>query len=208
MELALIDFDHTVTTCDTYARFLRRVATPAQLASARWKVGPWVAGYRLGLVSAARLRERVTRLVFTGREAAPLARQAQVYAGQVLPGLLRPEMMQRIAWHRECGHRLVLVSGSLDLYLRPWCERHGLELLCNRLEEIDGHYTGRYLGGDQGARKVDAIRAHCDLSGFKRIHAYGDSREDRAMLALADEAWYRGRRLRGQERTGRVVAGR
>ena len=27
LELALFDFDHTVTTCDTYGRFLRRVAT-------------------------------------------------------------------------------------------------------------------------------------------------------------------------------------
>ena len=30
MELALFDFDHTVTTCDTYGRFLRRVATAEQ----------------------------------------------------------------------------------------------------------------------------------------------------------------------------------
>ncbi|MBB4126343.1 phosphoserine phosphatase [Xanthomonas translucens] len=30
--LALFDFDHTVTTTDTYSRFLRRVATPQQLA--------------------------------------------------------------------------------------------------------------------------------------------------------------------------------
>lgn len=34
MELALFDFDHTVTTCDTYGRFLRRVATAEQLAQA------------------------------------------------------------------------------------------------------------------------------------------------------------------------------
>lgn len=55
MHLALFDFDHTVTTCDTYARFLRKVATPAQLAAAKWQVGPWVLGYRLGVVSAAAL---------------------------------------------------------------------------------------------------------------------------------------------------------
>lgn len=40
MDLALVDFDHTVTTCDTYARFLRSVATPQQIAAARWTVGP------------------------------------------------------------------------------------------------------------------------------------------------------------------------
>ncbi|RBC05729.1 HAD-IB family hydrolase, partial [Xanthomonas oryzae pv. oryzae] len=30
MHLALFDFDHTITTCDTDGRFLRKVATPAQ----------------------------------------------------------------------------------------------------------------------------------------------------------------------------------
>ena len=35
MELALFDFDHTVTAGDSYGRFLRRIATPQQLARAR-----------------------------------------------------------------------------------------------------------------------------------------------------------------------------
>ncbi len=66
MELALVDFDHTVTTCDTYGRFLRRLATPGQLARARWTIGPWVAGYRLGLVSASALRVRATGATLPG----------------------------------------------------------------------------------------------------------------------------------------------
>lgn len=195
MDLALIDFDHTVTTCDTYSRFLRSVATPRQQADARWSVGPWLAGYRVGLVSAAALRTRVTRIAFAGRDAAEIGAAARSYADNVLPGLLRPQMMERIAWHRGRGDALVLVSGSLDLYLRPWCERHGLELLCNRLETADGRLTGRYLGGDRGAHKAADIRARYELSRYARIHAYGDSREDRPMLALAHERWYRGRRV-------------
>ena len=195
MDLALVDFDHTVTTCDTYGRFLRSIATPAQRASARWSIGPWVAGYRVGLVSAAALRIRVTRLAFTGRDAAGVEAAARRYAEEELPGLVRPAMLERLAWHRDRGDTVVLVSGSLDSYLRPWCERHGLELLCNRLEAVDGRLTGRYLGGDRGRHKASDIRARYDLSRYARIHAYGDSREDRPMLALAHERWYRGRQL-------------
>ena len=194
MNLALVDFDHTVTTCDTYARFLRGIATPRQLAAAKWQVGPWLAGYRLGLVSAAALRIRVTRMAFAGRTPAEVADAGTRYAAEVLPGLQRPEMMERIARHRDDGDTVVLVSASLDAYLQPWCERHGLELLCNRLETAaDGRLSGRYLGGDRGAHKAADIRARYDLSAYARIYAYGDSREDRPMLALAHERWYRGR---------------
>ena len=195
MQLALFDFDHTVTTYDTYSRFLRQVATPNQLQAAKWTVGPWLLGYRVELVSAAAIRKRVTREVFTGRDAAEIAKAGQRYAGQSLPDMLRPEAMQRIAWHQGQGHAVAIVSASLDLYLQPWCERHGLDLLCNRLETGQGRLTGRYAGRDIGPVKAEEIRARYDLSRYERIHAYGDSREDRSMLALAHERWYRGRRI-------------
>ena len=196
MQLALFDFDHTVTTHDTYARFLRRVATPAQLARARWAVGPWLLAYRAGLISAEAMRARVTLLVFRDRDREEIAAHGEPFAQQALPPLLRPEAMARIDWHRAQGHHLVLVSGSLDLYLQPWCRQHGLELICNRLaEDGRGRLTGRYEDGDCGPHKAARIKARYDLPSYERIHAYGDSREDRAMLALAHERWYRGRRI-------------
>lgn len=195
MHLALFDFDHTVTNCDTYSRFLRRVATRKQLTQAKWSVGPWLAGYRLGLVSARDIRARVTRLAFHGREAQEVAAHGEPYAREILPGLLRPEMMQRIAWHQANGHTVAVVSASLDLYLQPWCAQHGLALICNRLEAHAGRLTGRYADADCGPHKAREIRARYDLSQYQRIHAYGDSREDRPMLALAHERWYRGQRI-------------
>ena len=194
-DLALVDFDHTVTTCDSYARFLRSIATPRQRARAPWTVGPWMAAYKLRLLSAAALRRRVTRIVFSGRDIAEVKAAGQRYADQQLPALLRPEMMARIAWHRARGDTVVLVSGSLDAYLRPWCDAHGLALICNRLAVVDGRCTGHYLHGDRGEHKADDIRAAYDLSTFARVHAYGDSREDRPMLALAQERWWRGHRI-------------
>lgn len=195
MELALFDFDHTVTTCDTYGRFLRRVATPEQLAQAWWKVGPWLLAYRLKLISAARIRARVTRLTFSNRHSEDIATQAAGYARDVLPGVVRPQMLEQIRWHLQQRHTVVIVSGSLDLYLRPWCESLGVGLICNRLESRDGRLTGRYADGDCGPRKAEHIRQRYDLSRFQRIHAYGDSSEDRPMLALAHDRWYRGKPL-------------
>ena len=194
-DLALVDFDHTVTTCDSYARFLRSIATPRQRARAPWTVGPWMAAYKLRLLSAAALRRRVTRIVFSGRDIAEVEAAGRRYADQQLPALLRPEMMARIAWHRARGDIVVVVSGSLDAYLRPWCDAHGLALICNRLAMVDGRCTGHYLHGDRGEHKADDIRAAYDLSTFARVHAYGDSREDRPMLALAQERWWRGHRI-------------
>jgi len=194
-DLALFDFDHTITHADSFGRFLRDLATPRQLASAKWTMGPWLAGYRLGLVSARQLRQRVLRLALAGRAEAEIREQGLRHAREVLPGMLRPEMMQRIASHRDRGDTVVLVSASLDVYLQPWCEQHGLELICNRLEASEGVLTGRYHDGDCGPHKARLIRARYDVDAFRQVHAYGDSPEDLGMLALAGQRWYRGRQV-------------
>jgi HAD superfamily hydrolase (TIGR01490 family) len=195
MDLALVDFDHTVTTCDTYSPFLRRVATPAQLSTAKWTVGPWLLCYRLRLVSAAALRTRVTRLTFAGRDPAEIEAAGKRHAHDMLPGVLRPAMMERIGWHQARGDTVVIVSASLDVYMQPWCDAHGLMLICNRLDVAGGRLTGRYLGGDRGAHKAADILTRYDLASFDRVHAYGDSSEDKPMLALAQERWWRGHRV-------------
>ncbi|UNA35862.1 HAD-IB family phosphatase [Klebsiella variicola subsp. variicola] len=56
--------------------------------------------------------------------------------------------MQRIAWHQARGDTVVVVSASLDVYLRPWCQQHHLELLCSEVEFQNGAATGKYQGGD------------------------------------------------------------
>ena len=195
MQLALFDFDNTLTDCDGYSRFLRRIATTQQLAQARWTIGPWLLGYRLGLVSAQRIRARATRVAMAGRDAAEIANHASAYARDVLPATLRPQMLQRLHWHLAQQHEVVVVSGSLDLYLQPWCQPFGLALICNRLEVENGRLTGRYAGQDIASDKAQQIRARYDLRHYRRIYAYGDSREDKPMLALADERWWRGRQI-------------
>ncbi|MGB3393641.1 MAG: HAD family hydrolase [Stenotrophomonas sp.] len=195
MQLALFDFDHTITSGDSYGHFLRRVATPEQRAQGWWRVGPWLLAYRLKLISAERIRARVTSQVFTGRHAGEIAQMAADFGREHIPGIVRPEMLEQLHWHKQQGHAIVVVSASIDLYLRQWCEELGLELICNRLETDGERLTGRYAGGDCGPRKVAHIRQRFDLSHYTRIHAYGDSREDKPMLALAHECWYRGKPL-------------
>ena len=195
IKLALFDFDHTITTVDTYGRFLRHIARPEQLARARWHIGPMLAGYRLGLVSARRLRARVTRFAFQHGCEETIREEGTRFARAIPPMWLRPEMEQRIAWHQSQGDTVVVVSGSLDVYLQPWCRERGLAVICNALEAENGQLTGRYRDGDCGADKVRRIRTQYDLNQYRMIYAYGDSREDRGMLALAQQRWYRGRRI-------------
>ena len=85
------------------------------------------------------------------------------------------------------GHAVLLASASLDSYLLPL----GVDgVICTRLERgADGKLTGRLDGANcRGAEKARRVREWLqehDLTGAE-LWAYGDSKGDDELLALAD----------------------
>ena len=192
-DLALFDFDGTLTTRETFPDFMRYAVPRWRLLVGGALLAPVVFGYRRGWVAGNPTRASIVQVGLRGVQATRLRAQGDAFAREVLPGLLRPEAMEKLAWHRERGDRIVVVSGGLDVYLAPWCAAQGLELACSVLAERSGRITG-YAGVQcVGEEKVRRIRALCDPRAYAAIHAYGDTHEDMAMLAMAQHRTYRGR---------------
>jgi HAD superfamily hydrolase (TIGR01490 family) len=193
MNLALFDFDGTLTDRELFPDFMHFAVTPRRLAIGRVVLAPVVVGYKLGLVSGVATRACIVDFAFRGRSEDELRDAGERFAREIVPAALRPEAMARLRWHREQGDTVVVVSGAFDLYLSHWCAQHGLDLLCSSLESSDGVMTGRYAGAQcAGAEKARRVRERYDLSRFDTVYAYGDTREDRELLALAQRRWYRG----------------
>jgi phosphatidylglycerophosphatase C len=192
MNLALFDFDGTITSSDTWTPFLRFAVRPRRLAVGQVLLAPVVVGHRLGMLSSSQGRRIAARVGFHNEKAIEVRRLGVEYATRVLPGTLRPSAVERMEWHASRGDDVVVVSASLDVYLRPWCEQRGLAVICTTLEERDGRLTGRYLHGDcSGSEKARRIAERYALARYPLIYAYGDSGEDREMLELAHKKYYR-----------------
>jgi HAD superfamily hydrolase (TIGR01490 family) len=197
--LALFDFDGTITSKDTFTAFVHFAMGSARLLIGKIVLGPLLVGYRSGVVSGATTRTSVSRFGFAGRREHALREAGLAFGRQVLPRVVRPEMLERIRWHQAEGDRVVVVSASLDIYLEAWCREHALELVCTELEFRGGRSTGGYRRGDcSGQRKVQRIRERYDLAEYPEIYAYGDTREDLPMLAVATHKFYRGRQVTTQ----------
>ncbi|EIL95716.1 HAD family hydrolase [Rhodanobacter sp. 115] len=196
MNLALFDFDGTITTHETFGDFMRFAVTSRRRALGAPLFSPMLAGYKLGMVSGSSIRAAVVAFGFRGIPAEHVHKAGERFASECLPGVLRPEAMQRIAWHQRQGDRVVLVSGGLDAYLSPWCRQHGLELICSTLETEGNRLTGRFHGAQcVGEEKACRIRERHRLDAFAQCYAYGDTHEDEAMLAMAQRKYYRWREI-------------
>lgn len=190
--VAAFDFDGTLSRRDTMVRFL---------VHARG----WPRVIATGLAATARTRDRdrakvatIGRL-FRGMRHARLEELGRDYARQ-LPELLRPEMVERVRWHRDAGHAVVVVSASLTAYLRPLGEELGFDdvMGVELVADESGILTGTVVGGvnNRGPQKVARLQAWLDARygpGTEvTLWAYGDSSGDKELLARADHpTWVR-----------------
>jgi HAD superfamily hydrolase (TIGR01490 family) len=192
MDLALIDFDGTITTQGVYPDFLHFAVPRSRKLTAGLLLSPLIVGYKCGLISDPAIRRALSRASFQGEDPARIGALGERFAREVLPALIRPIALERITWHKDRGDRVVVVSASLDAYLIPWCRTHALELICTELKISAGRLTGRYAQGDcYGPEKVRRIRERFRLADYGVIYAYGDTEDDRPMLGLADRKYFR-----------------
>lgn len=196
MDLALVDFDGTITTSDTWTPFMRRAIRPSRMHWGRIALAPVAVGHRLGWVSSTAGRQAVHRVCLSGESADRVREIGREYAASELPRTVRRAALERIDWHRSRGDEVLVVSAALDAYLAPWCDAQGLAFVCSVLDVRDGQLTGRLVHGDcSGREKARRIRERCDLSRFGDVYAYGDSGEDREMIELASRKIYRGQEI-------------
>ncbi len=191
MNLALFDFDDTITSKEMFRLFLSTAIAPHRIVAGRIILLPLIGAYHLGVVSGSLIRACLIRLGFSGVPVTQFENLGRDFASKIIPGFVRPEALARINWHRLQGDKVVVVSGSLDVYLKHWCEQQGVDLICSSLEHKNNKLTGRYQGRQCfGTEKARRIKEHYDLNIYPLIYAYGDSKDDLEMMELAHKKFY------------------
>ena len=107
-----------------------------------------------------------------------------------------PEAVNRVAWHATQEHRIVLVSGTLQILaeyaadaLQEELARRGIAAKiaarATRLDAVEERWTGRLVGEAMfGGAKSTALEKFAAEHGLNlaSCFAYGDSMHDRPML--------------------------
>jgi phosphatidylglycerophosphatase C len=191
--VAAFDFDHTLTNRDSLFPFLINVQGIWKTTYHLTVLGPAFVRFLLGNLSRQGMKEKILSRFIGGKSFTEVQALGQIYADRQLDQYLRPKAMKCLASHQAQGHRCILVSASLEFYLKPWAIRHGFEeVLASRLElTSSGHVTGRLVGLNCWGQEKE--RRLLDYLGPKEqytLYVYGDSRGDREILALADYPFY------------------
>jgi len=191
--VAAFDVDNTLTVRDCVVPFMQRVAGRAGFLKACLS-DPIRMSQRVIRKERDSIKAHFVDKVFAGQSVADVSVLGVEFAAQVVRSWMRPDVAQRMRWHQDQGHVVVLVSASLEPYLQPFgdlCEVDAV--LCTQLEERDGVYTGQIVGNNcRGVEKVRRLYEWMSASGVPReslVYAYGDSSGDVALLEAAQHGF-------------------
>jgi HAD superfamily hydrolase (TIGR01490 family) len=160
MRLALFDLDHTllpIDSADAWSHYLVRAGglDPGPYGA---QIGRFADEYRSGRFDPEDyLAFQMGLLARFPRTRLETIRSR--FVQEVIEPNLRPEAFELIESHRRRQYELALVTGTNAFVTAPIAERFGLaHLLAVRPEQVDGRFTGRYVGHHTyGHGKVVAV---------------------------------------------------
>jgi len=192
MTLALFDFDGTITRKDSLLHF-----TKFALGGKKYKAGmamllPVLVLHKMGAVSSQATKNIFLTSFFNNVPVKDFDNTCQQYAANQIAGITYKAAMEKIQWHKQQQHRVIVVSASPEAYLKPWCTQMGIECIGTKLQTKDGAITGKIDGANcNGKEKASRIKSYLNITDYKDIFGYGNSKGDNAMLALCTQTFYR-----------------
>jgi len=198
--IAFFDFDGTITTDDSLLKFIRFAVGDTIFLVGLLAISPTLIAYKFKLIPNYKAKQIMISWYFKGMAKEKFLEVANEYSLNHIDKIIRKKAMEKIKWHKNEGHKVVVVSASLECCLQPWCLKNDIDLIGTKLDTKENVITGKLLSKNcYGPEKVIRIKEHYDLSSFDFIYAYGDSRGDREMLGLAQEKYYKPFRIVGSK---------
>ena len=191
--LALFDFDGTLCKKDSFTGFIFYALSKRHIVKQGIKILPWIQAYYLNIYPADAMRPKLFKAMFAEADTTELIQLAEEYASHLLTQL-DTKLYQQFLKHKNLGDDIVIVSASIDLYLKQVCTLLDVDLICTETEVINHTFTGRYSTPDCSCdQKRIRILEKYDLNQYDKIYAYGNSIEDTEMLSLADHSFMVGK---------------
>lgn len=190
--LSVFDFDGTLTKRDSFVPFLR-FAFGRRIFARRM--------IRLVIPTLKCLGRRVTRdelkgilirTFLTGVEASWVEQKAHEFCEKYFTRMMRPSGLIAVATQVTSGAIVTICSASPSIVLKPFADRLGIRLISTNLEVKDGVLTGNIDGENcRCAQKVVRLTAEYGPLANYYLRAWGDTRGDYEMLAIAQEPHWR-----------------
>jgi phosphatidylglycerophosphatase C len=188
--IAAFDFDDTLITKDSLLDFLSYSFSRSALLLNILLFSPNFIKFKLGIINNGVAKERLLRLFIQGMSNEAFTKLCNDYCVR-LSTIENPDAIQRLKWHQSKGHDVVIISASVEDWVKPWAKKIEVsKVIATKLERIDNRLTGKLQGNNCfGKEKVIRFQKEYPNRENYQLYMYGDGKSDQEMFKLADFAF-------------------
>ncbi len=183
MTVAFFDMDLTLLDVNSAKLWVKREVQLGNITKTQAvKSLGWIAAYHMGFVRLNEVMEDAMESI-KGMHASEMVSRTDAFWEEEIKQRFRPGALKKVAWHKDQGHRVVMLTSSMNYLAERVAAHLGMEgYLCthfgvDRRGCLNGKADGGFCFGDGKVKKSQAyVQAH-GIS-LKDCYFYTDSMSD------------------------------
>lgn len=198
-KIALFDFCDTLVSFQTANEYVRYYVENYATLSIKWRHFIYLALSASGIIShiekkhhSRNIRKRILLWQLKGCPYEKMNIVAeQYYNNRIKPCLIKETIAELLKCQKE-GHKVIIVSGGYDIYIKYFAFEYGIELndiISNRLLFKKNSFTGKFDLDCMGDEKVHLLNKRFEIRENLEVVAYSDAISDLPLLKWADRAY-------------------
>jgi HAD superfamily hydrolase (TIGR01490 family) len=191
--IAAFDFDGTITTKDTFVEIIKFSKGKWHCYAGFLLFSPLLIAYKLKFYPNWKIKQQIFSFFFKGIKLADFDKLCNNFCLQK-QNIIRQKAKKAIEEHLQNGAQLIIISASIENWVRPFAEKLGISIvLCTTVETNNEQcLTGKFVSKNcYGQEKVNRLLQQFPNRNDYYLVAYGDSSGDRELLDFADTRYYK-----------------
>lgn len=189
-KLYLFDFDGTLTYKDTMFLYLK-FYNPSKFRVQFVKHIPLFVLLKLNLADAEKVKKSFVGSILKGQSQKKIEEKSKAFFETEYPSVFRENALSFIQNIDRQTTESLIVSASLDIWVKPFADKLKMKLLATEAEFVNGFFTGNFTTPNcNGIEKVNRIKTEISGQKFDKKIAFGDTSGDKPMLNFADESHF------------------
>jgi phosphatidylglycerophosphatase C len=192
-QVVAFDFDGTLTKKDTFIEFIKFAKGKIHfylnlpVIAVIWYLS------KIKIMTTHTAKEKIFSHFFKGMAKAKFEKYCHDFITRI-DTCLRDEAKFTIDKHINSQSKVLIVSASIENWIKPWATINGIEtVLATQIEINDkGHLTGEFssLNCNNDEKVNRLLKQFPNIKDYYLI-VYGDTDGDKAMMKIANKSYYR-----------------
>jgi len=190
-KLVLFDFDGTLTKKDSLIEFTKFYVGKTNFYKKLISILPILILYKLKIIPNDKAKEIFFKHFFKGEKKDVFMQKSKEFALNEIDKMLNKKVYLKLKKYQQNGFDVYIISASIECYLKPWCEKEGINLISTRLLFENDLFTGKFATKNcYGKEKVNRLLKEVNISKYDEIHCYANSKSDKFIMDLATHKFW------------------